>query len=204
MGLSEKNSSWDQKIARIMVRPLAGLPIHPNAITTLGMLCGLWSGYLFASGDPVLSNWAALVFVFAAFIDHADGEFARLTGKTSTFGHYYDHVGACVSYVAMFVGVGFGQVRNGALEEWGIPLGVMAGLAVAAIMSARLAVEMKVGKEATAQGSFAGFEPEDALYIVAPVAWLGGLAPFLVAAGIGAPLFLFWVVYESLSHRSAP
>ena len=38
-----------------------------------------------------------------------------------------------------------------------------------------------------AQENWRGFEPEDALYLVGPVAWLGLLAPFLLAAALGAP-----------------
>ncbi|MDP7543558.1 MAG: CDP-alcohol phosphatidyltransferase family protein, partial [Alphaproteobacteria bacterium] len=80
---------------------MARTSVHPNAITTLGLMMGLLAGYLFAQGDPVLANWAAGVFMFAAFIDHADGELARLVNKTSTFGHYYDHVAVAVSYVTL-------------------------------------------------------------------------------------------------------
>ncbi|MFB3050329.1 MAG: CDP-alcohol phosphatidyltransferase family protein, partial [Acidimicrobiia bacterium] len=62
-------------------------------------------------------------------MDHVDGEYARLTGKTSKFGHYYDHVSAFTGYVALFIGVGFGmQETFGALA---VPMGVIAGLAIA-------------------------------------------------------------------------
>ena len=97
MSGSLENIAWDQRLARILVRPLARTSVHPNAITTLGLMMGLLAGYLFAQGDPVLANWAAGVFMFAAFVDHADGELARLVNKTSTFGHYYDHVAAAVA-----------------------------------------------------------------------------------------------------------
>ena len=78
MSGSLENIAWDQRLARILVRPLARTSVHPNAITTLGLMMGLLAGYLFAQGDPVLANWAAGVFMFAAFVDHADGELARL------------------------------------------------------------------------------------------------------------------------------
>jgi hypothetical protein len=53
------------------------------------------------------------------------------------------------------------------------------------------------------QASWRGFEPEDALYVIGPVAWLGALAPFLVAAAVGAPLFLVWVAWCAAARRSA-
>ncbi len=195
MNTPRQTIAWDQRLARILIRPLAHTSIHPNAITTLGLMMGLLAGFLFAQGDPVLANWAAGVFMFAAFIDHADGELARLVNKTSTFGHYYDHVAVAVSYVTLFVGMGIGQ-RYGPLGDWAVPLGVAAGLAVAATMGVRVGIEVREGTEAVKQGNIAGFEPEDTLYMVGPVTWLGYGIPFLVAAGIGAPLFLFWVVWE--------
>ena len=195
MNTPRQTIAWDQRLARILVRPLACTSVHPNAITTLGLMMGLLAGYLFAQGDPVLANWAAGVFMFAAFIDHADGELARLVNKTSTFGHYYDHVAVAVSYVTLFVGMGIGQ-RYGPLGDWAVPLGVAAGLAVAATMGVRVEIEVREGTEAVKQGNIAGFEPEDTLYMVGPVTWFGYGVPFLVAAGIGAPLFLLWVVWE--------
>ncbi len=195
MSTLRQTIAWDQRLARILIRPLAHTSIHPNAITTLGLMMGLLAGFLFAQGDPVLANWAAGVFMFAAFIDHADGELARLVNKTSTFGHYYDHVAVAVSYVTLFVGMGIGQ-RYGPLGDWAVPLGVAAGLAVAATMGVRVGIEVREGTEAVKQGNIAGFEPEDTLYMVGPVTWLGYGIPFLVAAGIGAPLFLLWVVWE--------
>ena len=54
-----------------------------------------------------------------------------------------------------------------------------------------------------AQENWRGFEPEDALYLVGPVAWLGLLGPFLLAAAFGAPLFLLWVVWCAVTRRSA-
>ena len=199
MSGSLKNIAWDQRLARILVRPLARTSVHPNAITTLGLMMGLLAGYLFAQGDPALANWAAGVFMFAAFVDHADGELARLVNKTSTFGHYYDHVAVAISYVSLFVGMGIGQ-RYGPLGDWGMPLGVATSVAVVAIMSVRVEIEVREGLEAVKQGSIAGFEPEDILYMVGPVIWLGYGLPFLVVAGIGAPLFLLWVAWERVRN----
>ncbi len=190
-----ENIAWDQRLARILAGLLAHTSIHPNAVTTLGLMMGLLAGCLFAQGDLVLANWAAGVFMFAAFMDHADGELARLVNKTSTFGHYYDHVAVAVSYVSLFVGMGIG-LRHGPLGDWAVPLGVAASLAVVATMSVRIWIEVREGTEAVKQRSIAGFEPEDTLYIIGPVTWLGYDPLFLVAAGIGAPLFLLWVIWK--------
>lgn len=188
---------WDQRLARPVARALARTPATPNQVTTFGVLCGLAAGALFAQGETLLANLAAPLFMVAVFTDHVDGELARLTGRSSRFGHYYDHVGAATSYVAMFLGVGAG-LRGGPLGDWTMLLGILAGASVATIFSVRLGMEEVHGKAVTKQPMWAGFEPEDTLYVVGPVTWIGALLPFLVAAGIGAPLFLLWVLGQWL------
>ncbi len=193
---------WDQRLARPLARVLARTPVTPNQVTTFGVLCGLVAGVLFAQGEQMLANLAAPLFMVAVFTDHVDGEVARMTGRTSRFGHYYDHVAAATSYVAMFLGVGVG-LRGGPLGDWSMLLGFLAGASVATIFGVRLGMEQAHGKAITRQSSFAGFEPEDTLYIVGPVTWLGALQPFLVAAGIGTPAFLLWVLWQWLRARRA-
>lgn len=199
---AERNTQapLDQKLARVAVRPLARTRITPNMITLAGMVLGLVAAVMFASGEAATLNWAAAIFVVAAWIDHADGEHARATDQTSTFGHYFDHVGAMTTYISMFVGAGIG-LRNSWLGEWSVPLGIAAGIAVAAIFSVRMWVEAQKGKQATEQTVRMGFQVEDTLYVVAPLTWLGVLAPFVAAAGIGAPLFLLWVVWQAMNSE---
>lgn len=192
---------WDQKLARILAKPLVRTPIHPNHITTLALLIGLAAAWLFSLGDRDAANWAAALFVLAVFLDHVDGELARLAGKTSRFGHYYDHVVSGVTYTAGFIGIGIGM-SHGVLGWWGIPLGIVAGISITIILSVRLGMEIKHGKESIRQRNFAGFQAEDILYVVGPVTWLGGMMPFLVAAGVGAPLFLIWVIWRSVTTSS--
>lgn len=199
---------WDQKLARILAKPLVRTPVHPNHITTLTLLIGLAAAWLFSLGDRDAANWAAALFVLAAFLDHVDGELARLAGKTSRFGHYYDHAVSGITYTAGFIGIGIGM-SHGVLGWWAIPLGFLAGISITFILSVRLGMEIKHGKESIRQRNFAGFQAEDVLYVVGPVAWLGGMMPFLVAAGVGAPLFLIWVIWRSATtsspaHRKQP
>ncbi len=50
---------------------------------------------------------------------------------------------------------------------------------------------------------WAGFELEDGIYLLAPVTWLGWLEPFLVAAGIGATVYLLWTLGRVSRARMA-
>ena len=186
---------WDHRLARLLVRPLASTPVHPNHLTAAGLILGLAAAVLFAQGDPGLANLAAALYMAAIFMDHTDGELARMTGKTSTFGHYFDHGAAVTNYVALFIGIGFG-LGGGALGAWAMPMGLLAGISVGAIFAGRFYIEERFGHDVVKQESFAGFEIEDTLYIIGPVTWLGGLTPFLIAACIGAPLFLAVVIRQ--------
>ncbi len=75
-------------------------------------------------------------------------------------------------------------------------MGLLAGISVGAIFAGRFYIEERFGHDVVKQKSFAGFEIEDTLYIIGPVTWLGGLTPFLIAACIGAPLFLAVVIRQ--------
>ena len=185
---------WDQRLARALVRPLAGTPVHPNHLTTLGLACGLAAAALFATGEARAADWAALLFILAEFIDHADGELARLAGKTTRLGCYYDRTTAAINYVALFTGIGVG-LRNGELGEWTVAMGIAAGIAVAVILVLRFEIERRRGKDTFRRPTFAGFEIEDVMYLVGPITWSGGLLPFLVAASLGAPLFALWILW---------
>ena len=194
---------WDHRLARLLVRPLASTPVHPNHLTAAGLILGLAAAVLFAQGDPGLANLAAALYMAAIFMDHTDGELARMTGKTSTFGHYFDHGAAVTNYVALFIGVGFG-LGGGALGAWAMPMGLLAGISVGAIFAGRFYIEERFGHDVVKQESFAGFEIEDTLYIIGPVTWLGGLTPFLIAACIGAPLFLAVVIRQIRGAARSP
>jgi phosphatidylglycerophosphate synthase len=187
---------YDQRLAEPIIRALARTPVTPNMVTSFGLLCGVAAALLYASGDPLLVDIAAAVFMIAVFNDHLDGGLARATGRTSRFGHYYDHIAVGVSYIGMFIGAGIG-LRQGWLGAWAPLLGVAAGISVTAIFMARIAVEVRAGKDYVRQKNYGGFEVEDILYVVGPVTWLGLMAPFLVAAAVGAPLFLLWVIWRS-------
>ena len=107
-----KTPLWDQKIAGYLVRPLVNTPVTPNQITTVSLLLSLAGAALLATGERSAENWGAGLFMLGRFLDHFDGELARQSGKTSRFGYVYDYVAGCLSYSALFLGLGFGM-RDG-------------------------------------------------------------------------------------------
>jgi archaetidylinositol phosphate synthase len=53
------------------------------------------------------------------------------------------------------------------------------------------------GKAALWQPNLLGFELEDLMGLLGPITWLSVLKPFLLLAGIGAPLFALLIVSEA-------
>ncbi len=198
---------WDQRIARVLVRPLVKTPVTPNQITVLTLIIALGGAVLLATGDRLLMNWGASLFVLARFLDHFDGELARQSGKTSKFGYYLDYVSGGLSYGALFFCLGLAH-RHGDLGHWAVLLGA-AGTASAIIsMFLNLQIDEASGGnesgEAVGYPGFAGFELEDGIYLIAPITWLGYLEPFFVAAGIGATVYCLWTAWSLMRARSHP
>jgi phosphatidylglycerophosphate synthase len=177
----------------MLVRPLVDSAVTPNQLTGLSLFTGLAAGGLYALGGAAV-HWGAALFMIYAFIDHADGELARMTGKTSKFGHYFDLLADGFGKVVLFIGMGVG-LQGGILGGWASFMGIAAGVSVGLTFALRAELERRLGKDVTAQPAWAGFEIEDVLYLIGPITWLGGLVPFLIAAGIGAPVFLIWQIW---------
>lgn len=195
---------WDQRLARLLVRSLAGTPVRPNHITTLSLALAFGAGALYARGEAVAANWAAVLFVLARFLDHADGELARLTGRTSRFGYYYDFAVGALSSAALFIGIGFG-LSGGVLGVWSSVAGIVAGSCAFVAMALGFGVEARQSPNAGGYyPAFGGFELEDGIYLVAPLTWLGALLPFFVLAGLGQVVFCLWMGLRFARARLTP
>lgn len=180
------NKPWDARAAAWLIRPFIGSAVvQPNHFTTLRLLVGLGGAACFAFDQR--PNVAALLIVLSNFLDHTDGELARLGNKSSRFGHYYDLVSDALVTVGMFVGIGIG-LAAGPLGPLALGMGAAAGIAVALIFHLRNRIEGVHGKSATRQPRWAGFEAEDVLYLMPLVTLSDTLAWFLVAAAVGAPI----------------
>ncbi|MDF3834235.1 CDP-alcohol phosphatidyltransferase family protein [Cupriavidus basilensis] len=189
--------TWDARLARALVRPLKHSWVTPNHLTTLRLLIGLGGVACLMRGGFAWTNYGALLIVLSNFVDHTDGELARISGKTSKIGHFYDLASDALITVLLFVGMGVaivGKVPGSALSP--VLQGALAGVAVALIFFLRMRIEARVGKTGTKQASVGGFETEDVLYLLPLVTLTGGIAPFLTAASIGAPLFAAWVIID--------
>ena len=199
---------WDARLARRLITPLKDSWVTPNYLTSVRLFVGLAAAAAFLPGTYGWSNIAALLLVISNFLDHTDGELARLTGKISRFGHWYDLVSDALVTVLLFVAMGAGMAAKRGLVPGlsSIVLGTVAGIAIALIFWLRMQIEDLGGKAASRQASMGGFETEDVLYLLPLVTLCNGIPSFVVSAAIGAPLFAIWVIfdYRRLVRRARP
>lgn len=81
------------------------LNIHPNIVTIIGILIGVWAGYFFSRED-ICANIIAIVLVIVSNLhDSADGQLARITGKKTLIGRMLDGFSGDVFFFAIYVGI---------------------------------------------------------------------------------------------------
>lgn len=192
------NKPWDARLAAWLVAPLVDTAVSPNMLTTVRLVVGALGAVYFAQEG--MHNLAGFLIVLSNFLDHTDGELARMSGKSSRFGHNYDLISDAVVTIGMFFGIGVGLSEP--MGGNGPIFGVIAGCAVAGIFHLRNLSESRHGKSATRQPRLGGFEAEDILYLIPVVTLTGNLEWFLIAAAVGAPLALVIVATQYFSVES--
>ena len=199
---------WDARLARSLVAPLKDTWVTPNHLTTVRLGVGLGASAAFLPGTYGWSNLAALLLVLSNFLDHTDGELARLSGKSSRIGHVYDLASDAAVTILLFIAMGAGTAAapESRLHVPPLVLGLIAGLAIALIFFLRMRIEVLAGKAGSQQAALGGFETEDVLYLLPLVTLSNAVMPFLTAAAACAPLFALWVVldYRRVLHQRTP
>ncbi|MEE8320821.1 MAG: CDP-alcohol phosphatidyltransferase family protein [Gammaproteobacteria bacterium] len=194
--------SWTHKIAHVCILPLVNTAVTPNHITTLRLIIGLSACVAFSIGSQQGNLWGGVLWLLSAFLDRADGELARLSGKSSPLGHKYDYFCDVTVTALFFVGIGIG-LRTSTLGYWTLVMGLFAaaGVIVAEILAETIDLAKKDTGEKAYPG-FAGFDFDDILYLFAPVVWLNWHLPFLVGASVGAPAFAILTWYRLQATNS--
>ena len=178
-------TSWTHLLARPLLRPLLGTAVRPNHLTTVRLVTGVAACIGFASGTHAGMLWGGGLWLFSAFMDRADGELARMGNMKSPGGHRYDYLADTAVNTLLFVCVGLG-LRHSWLGVWSIPLGFLSSASMLLCLLFAEWLELRSPAGTRAYSGKWGFDPDDGLYLIGPVAWLGWLAPILVGASIGA------------------
>src|SRR5215218_8666322 len=105
--------------------------VNPNTITTVGTLCSVTAGVIFATGHIKTAGW---VLGLTALFDVLDGTVARRTGRSTVFGAFYDSTLDRIADGAVLGGLAVFFARNNVLHgvpEWaGTPMVVMTLLGI--------------------------------------------------------------------------
>ena len=96
--------------------------------------------------------------------------------------------------VLVFIGIGVGLRER--LGIWGPVMGVISGLAVGATFMVVFKLHEGGSHPSVAFSYPAGFDFDDTLFVIALFAWFNALLPLLIAAVIGAPLFLVYALLQ--------
>ena len=176
------HESWTHLLARRAIRPLLGTRVTPNHLTTARLLTGLVACGAIALGAAA---WGGTLWLVSAFLDRADGELAREGNMMSAAGHRYDFYVDNLVNALFFVAAGI-AVQSGWLGAWSVPLGLLAGLSMLVCGWWSELLERRSPEGTKAYSGAGGFDPDDALYLMGPLAWLGWLAPVVLGAAVGA------------------
>ena len=195
--------SWTHLAAQPLVRPLIGTWVRPNHLTSLRLLSGLVACACFAWGSRSADWWGGGLWLVSAFLDRADGELARLGDLRSPGGHLYDYWTDTLINALFFVAIGVGA-RGSWLHGWAIPLGLLSGFSLFTCGLFSEWLERRSPPDTRAYGSWMGFDPDDALYLMGPLAWLGWLPPLLPAAAIGSTAVMLLTGVRLLRLIRAP
>jgi phosphatidylglycerophosphate synthase len=98
--------------------------ITPNQVTSLSLVFGIFSGFLFSRGNYPFSVLGALAFQIAVTLDNCDGEIARSKKLKSVFGGWFDVIADVLVDIALFSGITLGLLRAKAQGPL-VPLGVL-------------------------------------------------------------------------------
>ncbi len=191
---------YDQRLARRIIRPFARTGLTPNMVTGISFALGLASAVTFGYAAETMAGWAALLFMLAVLTDHMDGELARMTGTTSTIGHHLDYIVGTLNYAALFIGLGVG-LSHGPWGHQALALGLTVGIANPVICGLRMLMDSRYGAEAVEHPAAGGFEIEDFVYLIGPIAWMGWIEYFFLVYGLGTFGYLIFTIVSLLRQE---
>ena len=90
---------WRERLARWFTPLAQRSPLSPNAITVIALLINLGAAACMYLGGrkPILFLVSIVLLTVGGFADAIDGLVARLQGKSSRFGDFFDHVADRIS-----------------------------------------------------------------------------------------------------------
>ena len=190
----------DEKIAAKVVKYLVKTHITPNQVTTFSLLLAAFAAVFFSFGIYFFAVIGSLLFIFAKFLDHVDGQLARELKKETKFGWYYDSFVDTATYILMFVGISAGippgifEIKIFSIVNLDLQNYLLFSAISASILNTFLGIihKYKTSKD------FYGFPEtnkvalEDGIYLIGPITWIGFINFFFLIASIGSVVFVIY------------
>ena len=198
----------DEKLAEKAVKYLIKTSITPNQITTFSLLLAAFAAVFFSFGIYFFSVIGSLLFIFAKFLDHVDGQLARELKKETKFGWYYDSFVDTLTYILMFVGISAGippgtfEIKFFTIVELDLQDYLLFSAIIASILNTLLGI---VHKYKTSK-DFYGFPEtdqvalEDGVYLIGPITWIGFINFFFLISSIGSVVFVIYNIKRFLKN----
>lgn len=102
------HARWNKKLIRPFIRLVLKTPLTPNMISLVGVCVSLAAGYTFSLGAYQYYLLGAVLSYVSALVDHMDGSIARLKGKESAFGCYFEQFCDFMYYFSFATGMTVG------------------------------------------------------------------------------------------------
>jgi CDP-diacylglycerol--glycerol-3-phosphate 3-phosphatidyltransferase len=116
--ISHKNRDRYLRFITPVGNLLARLKFHPNVITLVGLVLSAAAGWIYSTGAFF---WAAWVLVLAGSCDVLDGQLARLTGRSTSFGAFFDSTMDRFGEILIFAGLAWYFAGGSSGWSGGVP-----------------------------------------------------------------------------------
>lgn len=197
-----QNQTYAHAFARLFVRPLLGTWVRPNHLTALRLVLGLAACALLIPGSKLYTAWSGVLWILTCVLDRADGELARMGDLRSESGKVLDYYSDMILDAAWFLCAGIG-LRHGALGDTAIVLGGVTCLAMLLCTWYAEMFERLSGPGVKAWKGVQHFHPDDALFLLPLLTWLGWVGPVLMAASVVTPVIAAVMIarYAAVKRR---
>lgn len=98
-------------LGAIVARLAAALRLAPTQLTVIGAVVGVAGGVMLY--DERLGLLAFAILILHGIVDSADGQLARITGRTTELGKVLDGGAGYVTHAAIYLAIGAGMLHRG-------------------------------------------------------------------------------------------
>ncbi|MEP6691325.1 MAG: CDP-alcohol phosphatidyltransferase family protein [Gemmatimonadaceae bacterium] len=178
--------------------------VSPNTITTIGTLCSMTGGVIYGTGHIMTGGW---FLGLTALFDVLDGTVARRTGRSSTFGAFYDSTLDRVADGFVLGGLGVFYATSAQHAD-----ALMVCITIFGLIGTFLTSYTRARAEALGLDAKVGMlqRPERVVLLSVPQAFFGLVFNGLVLDAIIVVLTVtawitasqrIWVVYQATKHE---